>query len=152
MSRLRLGEWLAGAGGAVLLIALAAVPWYEIESPLGSLVALSGFESFSILDLYLALVGACGLMLLALQSTQRSPALPVGAAVLTILLGAVAVLLVAYRIVNQPGDNEFVEVRAGAWVGLAAAVVVTAGAWLSLREERVGGLPPGPEPELRPPP
>jgi hypothetical protein len=87
-----------------------------------------------------------------LQATQRSPALPVGAAVLTTVLGAVAVLLVAYRIVNQPGDNEFIAVQPWAWVGLAAATLLTAGAWLSLRAERVRGLPPGPEPELRPPP
>jgi hypothetical protein len=153
MTRLRLGEWLAAAGGVALLVALAAMPWYEpTAGGFAPLEELNGFESFSILDLYLALVAALGVMLLGLQATQRSPALPVGMAVLTTVLGAVAVLLVAYRIVNQPGDNEFIEVAAGAWVGLAAAIVLTAGAWLSLRMERVRGVPPGPEPELRPPP
>jgi hypothetical protein len=156
MRRLRLGEWVAAVAGVALVVSLF-MTWYEPTAanatPLGAPnVALSAFESFSILDLYLVLVALAGIGLAVLQVTQRSPAVPVGAGVLTTLLGAIAVLLVAYRMVNQPGDNEFVEVRAGAWVALVAALGVTLGAWLSLREEDVRGLPPGPEPELRPPP
>jgi hypothetical protein len=155
MRRVRLGELLAGAGGAGLLADLAYGEWYRLESGIDPGFAISGpngFESFSILDIYLVLVAASGLALFALQATQRSPALPVGAGVLTTVLGAVAVLLVAYRIANQPGDNEFVEVRAGAWVGLFAALAITLGAWWSLHDESAPGVPPGPEPELRPPP
>jgi hypothetical protein len=43
-------------------------------------------------------------------------------------------------------------VRPGAWLGLAATLAVTAGGWLSMAAEYVRGLPPGPEPELRPAP
>jgi hypothetical protein len=155
MRRLRPGEWLAGAGGVALLVSLT-LEWYWVTGgvvdPGFALDGPTGFESFSILDLYLVLVAALGIALAVLQATQRSPGLPVGAGVLTTVLGAVAVLLVAYRMVNQPGSNEFIEVRAGAWVGLLAALAVTLGAWLSLHDEREPGLPPGPEPELRPPP
>ena len=42
--------------------------------------------------------------------------------------------------------------RAGAYLGLLATAALTAGAWLSLADEHVRGLPPGPEPELRPAP
>jgi hypothetical protein len=155
MRRVRLGEGLAGLGGAALLADLAFVEWYRLTSGIDPGHAVSGptgFESFSILDLYLALVAVLGIALPVLQVTRRSPAMPVGAAVLITVLGAVAVFLVAYRIVNQPGSNEFVEVRPGAWVGLLAALAVTLGAWLSLHNEGVRGLPDGPEPELRPPP
>jgi hypothetical protein len=154
MRRVRLGEWLAAAGGVALLVSLN-LEWYWPTSGFPDLFAgtgFTGFEAFSILDVYLVLIAGLGLVLAVLQATQRSPALPVGAAVFATVLGAVAVLLVAYRIVNQPGDNEFITVRAWAWVGLAATAAVAAGAWLSLRNERVRGLPPEPEPELRPPP
>jgi hypothetical protein len=59
---------------------------------------------------------------------------------------------VLYRLINQPGPNEFIDVRWGAWLGLASTLAIAAGGWRSLATERVRGLPPGPEPELRPPP
>jgi hypothetical protein len=154
MSRLRIGEWVAAGGGVALLVSLG-LEWYWVTTGVDPDFALSGptgFESFSVLDLYLALVAASAIALAVLQVTQRSPALPVGAGVFTAVAGAIAVVLVAYRIVNQPGDNEFVEVRIGAWLGLAATLAIAAGGWASLRDESARGIPPGPEPELRPPP
>jgi hypothetical protein len=155
LRRLRIGEWLAAAGGAALLAAMF-LDWYAVVVDVGSLGELSAefnaWQSLDVIDILLALVAALAIGLAVLQATQSSPALPVGAGVLTTTLGAVAVLLVLYRIIDQPGDGEFVEVRVGAWAGLAATVVITAGGWASLREEGVRGDSPGPEPELRPPP
>jgi ABC-type transport system involved in multi-copper enzyme maturation permease subunit len=113
---------------------------------------MAAFESFSVLDLYAVVVAALAIVLAVLQAAQTSPTLPVGAGVLTVLLGAVAVLLIAYRIVNQPGPNEFIEIREGAWLGLIAAIAITVGGWESIRDESARGVPDGPEPELRPAP
>ena len=155
MRRLRVGEWVAAAGG-VALLATMFFDWYAVvvgvEPGLELSAGFDAWESFDAIDLVLALVAALAIALAVLQATQRSPALPVATGVLTTVLGAVAVLLVAYRIVNQPGDNEFVEVRAGAWLGLAATLAIAAGGWASLRDESAPGIPPGPEPDLRPPP
>jgi hypothetical protein len=142
LRRLRRGEWLAAAGGVALVVALA-LPWYGDAT---------GFESLAVLDVLLVLLAALALALAVLQATQDAPALPVGAGVLTVTFGAIGVLLVLYRLVDQPGPNDLVDVRAGAWAGLAAALAVTAGGWLSMADEHVHGLPPGPEPELRPAP
>ena len=57
------------------------------------------------------------------------------------MFGFVGLLLV---LLNLPGS--------GAFLGLAATVAITAGGWLSVAAEYVRGLPPGPEPELRPSP
>jgi hypothetical protein len=146
--RLRAGEWLAAAGG-IALIASLLVPWYGARARAET---FTGFESFTVVDLYLVPVAVLGVALAVLQATRRGPVLPVGAGVLIVPLGAIAVLLVAYRIANQPGPNEFVDVRAGAWIGLAAAVAVLAGGWLSIREERVPGEDPPEDVELRPAP
>jgi hypothetical protein len=146
--RLRLGEWLAALAGVGLVVSLT-LDWYGAR---GRETGISGFAAFGVIDLLLVLVAAVAIALGVLHATQDSPTLPVGAAVLAVTLGILATLLVLYRIVNEPGPDEFLDVRAGAYLGLLAAMAVTAGGWLSLAAEHVPGLPPGPEPELRPAP
>lgn len=154
LGRLRLGEWVAAAGGAVLLVSLFLPWWYRGGGvdPEHDVDGRTGFESFGVLDIVLVAIALLAIALAALQATQTNPAIPVGAAVLTVIFGALSALLVLYRIVNQPGRNELIEVLWTAWVGFAAAVAITAGGWESMRNERVRGLPPDLEPELRPPP
>jgi hypothetical protein len=147
LRRVRHGEWIAAAGGVTLLASLF-MTWYmpfggvdplqDLDRP------LTGFESFDVLDIVLVVIAALAIALAVLQATRDSPAIPVGAGVLTVVFGALGVLLVAYRIVNQPGPNDLVEVQAGAWLGLLAALVVTGGGWRSMRVEPVPGqaLPP----------
>jgi hypothetical protein len=148
MRRLRVGEWLAALAG-VGLIASLSLDWYGVR---GREAALSGWAAFDVIDVLLALVAGVAIALAVAQVARDRPALPVGAAVVTVTFGLLAILLVLYRIVNEPGPDEFVELRAGAYVGLLAAAAIVAGGWLSLADEHVPGLPPGPEPELRPAP
>ena len=148
MRRLRLAEWLAALAGVGLVVTLA-LDWYGVR---GRETGLSGFAAFDVIDLLLVLVAAIGIALALLQATRDRPALPVAAAVFTVTAGLLGTLLVLYRIVNEPGPDEFLDVRAPAYLGLLAAAALTAGGWLSLATEHVRGLPPGPEPELRPAP
>ena len=145
VERLRAGEWLAAAGGVVLLIWLC-LAWYGL---LGADV--SGFEALSVIDLLLVLLAVLAIALGVLQATQDSPAMPVGAAVLTATFGKLGFLLVLFRIIFEP-ESSALEVEIGAWIALAATVAITAGGWLSLMNEHVRGLPPDVEPELRPAP
>jgi hypothetical protein len=126
LRRLRAGEWLATAGGIALIVSLL-LDW---DGGPGAVVGV-----------VLAVPAVLALLLGVLQATQTSPARPVAAGVLTVVLGPIGVLLV---LLNLGG--------AGALVALAATVAITAGAWLSIGNEHVRGLPPGPEPELRPSP
>jgi hypothetical protein len=143
LRRLRAGEWLALVAGAALVVSLF-LPWYEGEDG-----DVSGFEAFSVIDVLLVLVAAVAVTLAAMQATQTSPALPVGFGVLTVTAGAIGTLLALFRLIDSPGAGG---VAAGAWLGLVAVVAVTVGGWLSLKNEHVRGLPPGPEPEVRPAP
>jgi hypothetical protein len=131
MSRLRGGEWLAGAGGAALLLSLF-LHWYGVGP-----FSVSAWRAFSVLDVVLAVLALVPLALVALQATRRSPALPVAFSTFTVLAGALATLLILYRILNQPGPNELVDVKPGAWLGLLTAALTTAGGWRSLRTEPV---------------
>jgi hypothetical protein len=146
--RLRAGEWLAAAAAIAVPIALA-LPWYGARAREET---VTGFESFTVIDVLLLLAAAVALTLALLQATQDSPTLPVAFGVFTVVAGIIAVLLTLYRLVNEPGPDEFIDVRLGAWLGLAATAALTAGGWLSIAKEHVRGLPPGPEPELRPSP
>jgi len=134
MRRLRAGEWIAGAGG-VALLAVMFTGWYS---------GASAWEALSVLDVVLALLAIVPLALVALQATRTSPSLPVAFSVLTTVGGAIAALLILYRIVNQPGPNDAVDVDPGAWLGLAAAAVTAAGGWGSMRAEAIPGaiVPP----------
>ncbi len=148
MRRLRLGEWLAALAGVGLIVSLAR-DWYGARA---RETGISGFAAFDVIDVLLTLVAATGIALAVLQATRDRPALPVAAGVFTVTAGILGTLLVLYRIANEPGPDEFLDVRAGAYLGLLAVVALTAGGWLSLAIEHVRGLPPGPEPELRPAP
>ena len=108
LSRLRQGELVAGLGGVVLLVVMF-LDWYaaggqtefqgqDIEISLG----FNAWQAFSITDLILALTAVAGVGLAVLTAARRSPALPVAASVITTALGALATLLVLYRILNQP--------------------------------------------------
>jgi hypothetical protein len=143
--RLRAGEWLAAVAAVVLVVSLF-LPWYEADDG-----AISGFEVFTVIDILLVLVAGVGLALAAFQATRTSPALPVGFGVLTVVTGAIGTLLTIFRLIDEPGLAP-VDIREGAWLGLVAVVALTAGGWLSLKVERVRGLPPQPEPELQPRP
>jgi hypothetical protein len=127
LKRLRAGEWLAAAGGVVLIVALVAGGTWSI-----------------VVDVLFAGLAVLALALAVLQATQTSPAKPVAAGVGTVVLGGIGILLALVAVV--------VESESSALLALAAIVAITAGGWLSIANEHVRGLPPGPEPELRPRP
>jgi hypothetical protein len=140
LRRLRFGEWLAGAAGVLLIVALL-LPWYE-----GAGTA-SGYESLTVIDILLTLLALLALALPVLQATQDTPSKPVSAGILTVVFGALGAALVLFRLIDAPADG--VEVRYGAWVALVATVAITTGGWRSIAAEYVRGLPPDVEPELR---
>jgi hypothetical protein len=140
LRRLRAGEWLAGAGG-IGLIASLFLPWFDGES---------GYEALTVVDVLLTPIALLALALPVLQATRDSPALPVAAAVLTATFGIAGVLLVLFRIVDDPWAGA--ERDTGIWIGLASAVAIEVSGWMSLDDEYVEGLPPDAEPELRPAP
>jgi hypothetical protein len=133
MGRLRDGEWIAGAGGVALLAAMF-LHWYGAGP-----FEVTAWQAFGVLDVVLALLALVPLGLVSTQATRTSPSIPVAFSVFTMLAGALAALLILYRIVNQPGPNDLVEVQAGAWLGFVAAGLIAAGGWRSMRVEPIPG-------------
>jgi hypothetical protein len=124
LRRLRTGEWVTGASGLVLAVALF-LPWYE---------DVTGWEAFTVLDLILALLALAALSVPIVTAGHRVPALPLALQSLTALYGLLCVVLVLIRVLNLPGDAHGRE--PGLWIALAAVLGVTAGALLAMRDER----------------
>ncbi|MBB4663715.1 hypothetical protein [Conexibacter arvalis] len=146
-TRLRRGEWIAGAGGVLLLVSLFLFDWYGASADLGNgfsfSVGANGWETHSILRWLMLLTIVAGVALWLLTATQPTDAIPLSAAVVTVVVAGITTLCLAWRVlVNEPGPNALIEVKAGAWIGLVAAALVVVGAWLSMRDEdRRGPLP-----------
>ncbi len=144
IARLRGGDWIALAGGTALFISLF-LPWYGIDVILAGgppqQFNATAWKSFDVLDVLLMLAALVPFALAYLQATRTSPTLPSTFSMLATLAGLLAVLLIVYRLLNQPGPNDLVAVRWGAWVGLVSAVALAGGGWRSTRDEAMPGVP-----------
>jgi hypothetical protein len=154
--RVRPGEWLAGAGG-VLLIASLFLTWYPAPAappragatpyaPLGGFG--TGWQAFAVVDVILTILALSGPALLVVQATWSSPALPATLSIVAILAGFVATILVAIELLTPPDGAGL---GAGAWLGLAGALGLLVGGWWSMGTETVRGVPQ-PDVEVRPAP
>ncbi len=134
LGRMRLGESVALVGAICLIVALT-LRWYQTDR--GSIDAWSTFGPAVVLLIFCALAG----LTLALATvTERSTALPVAAAIWTTLFGLTGTIAALVRVLERPHGASSLCV--GAWLALAGAVLVLAGGWLSLRDERPGLYPP----------
>jgi hypothetical protein len=142
MSRLRPADWLAGAAGALLLATLF-LPWYDavgvgtVSYGPGSSAGATAWRAFSVIDVLLALLALLAIALPVVTAVANGPAKPVALAVLSSLGSILAVLLVLFRLIDSPVDG--LKPDWGAWLGLLAALLMLAGCWGAMRDERTPG-------------
>ena len=149
-----LGAAIAGASGVLLVLSLF-MTWYEfpgagIGGQVGDVLGLdvaealtrSGWEAFEVLDVVCVLAGLVAAVraAVAVLGDDRNPSIP--GSVLTLALGAVALLFILYRVVNPPGiglDREL-----GLWVGTLSAGGIVYGSFLSMQARKTasGDRPP----------
>jgi hypothetical protein len=147
--RLRRGEWLAGAGGVLLLVVMFLLDWYSasfsagfVGGPTESFTASAdGWHGHTVLRWFMLLTIIASLALFLTTATQETPAIPAALAPVVFAIASLTTFLLAYRVlINEPGPNEFVSVDIGAWLGLLASALAAGGAYLSMRIEG-GPLP-----------
>jgi hypothetical protein len=136
LRRVRLGELMALVGAVCVIVSLTQ-PWYGGASTAqgadaaGHLDAWSSFGPTIVL-----LIVACVLALLLVLASifERSTALPVASAVWCTLFGLIATIAAIVRVLERPDGSS--GLQAGAWFALAGAILILAGGWQSMRDER----------------
>jgi hypothetical protein len=139
-SRLRTGEIVAGIGGLALFVFLF-FNWFGGGAEVtGSVVngtatlshpGISGWDALTDLPGFLIIMsGVAGIALAYLAAAGQRVNVPVRRGATTALLGALAVLLILWRMfAGSP------TLKIGVFLGLAAAIAITAGALMALGED-----------------
>jgi len=157
-SRLTPGDISAGVGGVVLLISLF-LSWYSASAEVAGVsasVSVSGWEVLTWIDILLFL---CALVAIGVVAARAAAALPpdIPAGVVLLAVGALAVLLVLFRIIDIPTGGDVPEGvdldrKIGIFIALIASAGIAYGGWRA-NAERPGG--PGvatADPSVPPPP
>ena len=139
----RAGELLALAGAVCVIVAMF-LPWYQRAAG-----RLDAWDTFGPAVALLLLAAGAGLWLFVCTVAERSVALPVAVSVWTVVLGVIGLVSAIVRLLERPEHST--QLRAGPWLALVGALAILAGAWQSLRDERVSTYEPiSPPPRPRP--
>lgn len=146
-SRISFGEMIAAIAAGALFVFMF-VPWYGASASLNggkvNGVKANAWQAFSIIDILLFLVVAVTLGLVLARAAGKIPAeLPAPAGLIVAVAGALAVLLILFRILNTPGEDVIgfgaqVEVgrKIGVFLGLLAAAAITFGGYTAMNERK----------------
>jgi len=158
LQRLRVGEWIVGVSGAVLLIALF-LPWWGLEGtwidlgpggPVegleqgsGAVTTWSAWQVFSVADVFFLLLAVLALAVWVVVA--RAPAAGLGIAVETLVtpLAIVMTIVALVQVLGTPGALEVPppipdpSIEYGAWLGLFSTCAVLFGLLVAMRDERL---------------
>jgi hypothetical protein len=130
LRRLRIGEWIAGVSGVVLLVALF-LDWYSLEPPGGG--GENAWATYTVSDVLLAIAALFGVALAVAAATQRSPAVPQAIGALTVPWAVAGAVLLLIKLLSLPDGADGREI--GFWLGLAGTFGVLVGSWWSISDQ-----------------
>jgi hypothetical protein len=142
-SRLTPVDMIAGVGGIVLLISLF-LPWYGVSVDVAGFSAsesATGWEVLSLIDIILFL---CAVVAIAVVGARAAGALPpdVPAGLVLLAVGALALLLCLFRIIDIPAGDVPDEVdlsrKFGIFLALISSAAIAYAGWRA-NAERPGG-------------
>jgi hypothetical protein len=115
------GRALAGIGAVTLIVSLF-LDWFK--------PAMTAWDAFEVLDLVLTFLGLVVIVHVtpALARSIRAPEAPPA---LLPIVGIVAFVIVAAALINHPPSAAGRGLAFGAWLGLAATVLMVVGGFLS---------------------
>jgi hypothetical protein len=125
-------SWFGAPEAGVITPAGQELDFSGLAEAAGVDTTLNAWQAFDFIDLVmlLAIIAAIGLLVMSAMGTSIN--LPVAASAIVTALGALATLLVLYRIIDPvfDADREF-----GLFLGLLACAGITVGGWLAMQEE-----------------
>ncbi len=139
-NRLSQGQLIA-AGSAIALFIFTFLPWLGGEG----VDSINLWKSTSTLDIYILLATILIVGPALMAATGGAGELPFTGAALTMVLGAIAVVLIFFFMLGPvPGfdsgedTNEGIEKKIGLWLGLLAAIGITIGGFMAAGDEARG--------------
>jgi len=160
LQRLRIGEWIFGASGVVLLVSLF-LPWWGLKGnwidlgPGGpveggiadSAVTVSttwtAWQVFSVADIFLALLALLAIVVWVVVARWSAPGLGLAGEALLTLLAIAMTIVVLVQILGTPSTLEVpppipqASLEYGAWLGLASTFGILFGLLAAMRDERL---------------
>ena len=136
VNRLSRGEQIAGVAAVLLLIDMF-LNWYGAnlngaQSALADRVGIdtnvNAWQAFSTTDILIFITCVAALTMVGLTAMGRTTGMPMSLPMVVAVLGGLTTLVILYRIVNQPGPNDAINVDFGAYLGLVLAAALTYGA------------------------
>ena len=127
LRRLRSGELVTAFGAAGLFVVMF-LDWFG---------GRPAWSTLTVGRVLLVLTIALATTLVVLTLRRRAVSMTMSSATITIGVGSVTLLLVLYRVlIDEPGRNGLVSVDGGAYLGLLALIVLLAGVWRTIADER----------------
>jgi hypothetical protein len=151
-SRISFGEMVAGVAAALLFIVMF-LPWYGASAKVSGGEISGGnanaWQAFSFIDILLFLVIVVTIGLVVARAAGSIPAnLPAPPGLIIVGAGALAVLLILFRLINTPGEDVVgfgvqidVGRKIGVFLGLIAAAAISFGGWTAMNERTSGAAP-----------
>lgn len=148
-SRISFGEMVAAASGVALFIFMF-FPWYGVDVEglpgVGDTPDFSAWEAFDLIDILLFLAAAIAVAIAVLRALGSMPDLPAPPGRIVLIAGAVATVLVLFRLLVTPGeDTELLGVdieitrKIGIFLGLIAAGGIAYGGYRQLNDPASAG-------------
>jgi hypothetical protein len=144
LNRLTGGELLAGIAGIALFV-LLFLPWYTVDGE-----PTTAWGAFSLIDILLGLAALAGIELAVSTATLVRSVVPMVMAVISVLAGAIAAILIIWNILDPPSPFATSDTDAAAYIaGVAAILIAVGGWWSNHREDGLGSFDPEEIGELR---
>jgi hypothetical protein len=148
LDKLSTGEKIS-AGSAVLLFIFMFFDWFgaKVEGVPGFTGDLeaggSAWDALDVIPIFLmiAIIAAIGVAVIRLTDADLEP--PVSLNTIVALLGALAVILILYRIIDPPGGDSLagvsvdITLKLGIFLGLVSAAGIAYGGYSAMREEGI---------------
>jgi hypothetical protein len=137
------GERIAGVSAVLLILIMFIFDWF---GPKGA-TEFGGFDawqSYGLTDIILFITALLAIALAVIAASGDELGLPVALSSIVTALGIISVILVIISIISPPsqdvpdvlgGGSVDTSVKVGVFLGLIAAMGVTAGGWLAMQEE-----------------
>ncbi|MGA8217565.1 MAG: hypothetical protein WB771_03285 [Solirubrobacterales bacterium] len=118
---------MVGALGGLGLLVATFLPWYSAGGE-----NATAWQAFSIIDVILAAAAVMGLSVAVCVLARLSVSYPFAGSSAATGFGAVALILIVYRLIDPPGAGG-VDLEIGAWLGLVCAAAITVGGYLGMQ-------------------